>query len=327
MVAYTIPSGVLKWNWYNSNGFGLEGFNGAMGMGWRKWLSSSSVTPDRVRSVLIKLAATNQLGGLRYPNDTTASFAYRYLRNANAPPAKPAFVPYIVNRLAGLAYQDFQRSVPFAAYDVEATPPRRLAVGFLENNVESGQVDGKYWPHTGSQPPFNTDSTGAMEFFFIFDVPYDTTSNPTLQVDIASNRLPLMWWGTPTVYGTPFSSNDQFMIVAKRSIGPNDVWTFRPTLNQIIPTTFHLEQNYPNPFNGGTTIAYQVPVTGWMTLKVYNILAQEVKTLINEYLPAHYGTIRWDGTNNSGAFVSSGVYFYRLQAEGFVTSKKLILLR
>jgi hypothetical protein len=100
-----------------------------------------------------------------------------------------------------------------------------------------------------------------------------------------------------------------------------------PILNQI-PTDFTLEQNYPNPFNPVTTIAFNLPKENSITLRIYNTMGQEIKTLIaNElYQPGRHQII-WDATNNDGEQVSSGVYVYRLVADNFTTAKTMNFVR
>ncbi|MFN3872462.1 MAG: T9SS type A sorting domain-containing protein [Ignavibacterium sp.] len=108
-------------------------------------------------------------------------------------------------------------------------------------------------------------------------------------------------------------------------------------INSTIPSDFHLNQNYPNPFNPSTKISWQSPVGGWQTLKVYDVLGNEVATLVNEERPAGSYEIEFDATN-----LSSGIYFYRLsvvptarrdlvledgQANSFIETKKMILLK
>lgn len=89
-----------------------------------------------------------------------------------------------------------------------------------------------------------------------------------------------------------------------------------------IPNDFNLSQNYPNPFNPTTTIAFSLPIANLVTLKVYNILGQEVATLVNEEMKA--GSYR---LNFNGSHLASGVYFYKLTAGSFTSVKKLSLLK
>ncbi|MBI5473782.1 MAG: T9SS type A sorting domain-containing protein [Ignavibacteriae bacterium] len=96
---------------------------------------------------------------------------------------------------------------------------------------------------------------------------------------------------------------------------------------------FLLEQNYPNPFNPTTIIKYQIPSTNHATLSVFDVLGREVATLVNEVKQPGTYTVQWDARLRSANFggqasmQASGVYFYRLQSGGFVSTKKLMLLR
>lgn len=95
----------------------------------------------------------------------------------------------------------------------------------------------------------------------------------------------------------------------------------------LIPDNFVLHQNFPNPFNPTTTIQYEIPQNTNVLLKIYNILGEEVKTLVNEYQSAGKKTTRWNGTNNFNIPVGSGVYFYRMNSEKISLTKKLMLVR
>ncbi|MEE9270779.1 MAG: T9SS type A sorting domain-containing protein, partial [Candidatus Krumholzibacteria bacterium] len=92
-----------------------------------------------------------------------------------------------------------------------------------------------------------------------------------------------------------------------------------------------LETNYPNPFNPTTHITFEIKARGHVTLRIYNVAGQLVRTLINEELAAgRYENRRfnvWDGTNDAGQEVGSGVYFYRLRATNFTQTRKLVLLK
>ena len=89
-----------------------------------------------------------------------------------------------------------------------------------------------------------------------------------------------------------------------------------------IPTLFSLSQNYPNPFNPATTISFSLPSRSFVTLKVFDILGKEVSTLVSQELPSGAYSRQWNATN-----ISTGVYFYRLQAGTYSETKKLLLLR
>ena len=92
--------------------------------------------------------------------------------------------------------------------------------------------------------------------------------------------------------------------------------------NNGIPSQFILEQNYPNPFNPSTTIRYSIPASEFVTLNVYDVLGNEVATLVDEYRPAGSYEVNFNASQ-----LSSGIYFYKLQAGSFVETKKMILLR
>jgi hypothetical protein len=108
----------------------------------------------------------------------------------------------------------------------------------------------------------------------------------------------------------------------------------RRSEREIVPTEFVLEQNYPNPFNPQTTISYSLPANSHVSLKIYSVTGQLVRTLYDGERAVGRHTMVWDGMNDRGNSIGSGVYFYRLQATprtgaftGFVQTKKLLMLR
>jgi len=94
-----------------------------------------------------------------------------------------------------------------------------------------------------------------------------------------------------------------------------------------IPSEFSLGQNYPNPFNPVTSMKFELPISGRVLLKVHNLMGQEIKTLVDENLSYGYHTARWDGTDNDGRRVASGVYFSELQSSGIRKVRKMVLLK
>lgn len=98
-------------------------------------------------------------------------------------------------------------------------------------------------------------------------------------------------------------------------------------LDITVPNTFDLGQNFPNPFNSRTSIEYEVSIKSQIQLVIFNLLGQEVKTLIDEIKPAGRFVVEWDGRDRYGRQVASGLYFYRLKTTGDKIVKKMILLK
>jgi hypothetical protein len=94
-----------------------------------------------------------------------------------------------------------------------------------------------------------------------------------------------------------------------------------------MPVSFSLSPNYPNPFNPSTVIEYSVPTRSHVSLMVFNILGQKVTTLVETDLSAGTYKAIWDGTDSHGKPVASGIYFYRLESDATVLSRKMLLLK
>jgi flagellar hook assembly protein FlgD len=96
---------------------------------------------------------------------------------------------------------------------------------------------------------------------------------------------------------------------------------------EVLPETFSLSQNYPNPFNPETMIKYALPEDCHVELILFNILGQKVVTLIDEYQSAGFKFVRWNGRDDEGNEMSSGLYFYKIKTAKYSETKKMILLR
>ncbi len=94
-----------------------------------------------------------------------------------------------------------------------------------------------------------------------------------------------------------------------------------------LPTQYELSNNYPNPFNPETHISFSLPAKSEVTLSVYNVLGQHVKALASGAFEAGTHEVVWDGTNDSGENVTSGIYLYRLEAGDYLETKKMVLLK
>ena len=129
--------------------------------------------------------------------------------------------------------------------------------------------------------------------------------------------------------GVRVVSNENFTVLCLKSYGKSLLMNFSDNIVNVqtridrnITLSPILQQNYPNPFNPTTTIEFNLPKTSEVTLKVFNILGEEVSTLVSDRLSAGSHTYEWDASN-----LSCGVYLYRLEAEGYFETRKMILMK
>ena len=94
-----------------------------------------------------------------------------------------------------------------------------------------------------------------------------------------------------------------------------------------LPGAYSLMPNYPNPFNPSTAIGYRTPQDGQVTLSIYNVLGQEIRTLVDTHQAAGTYTVMWDGKDASGQPLNSGVYFYSIKAGEYSETRKMVLMR
>jgi hypothetical protein len=103
--------------------------------------------------------------------------------------------------------------------------------------------------------------------------------------------------------------------------------------NSVVPANFALNQNYPNPFNPSTTISFELPAASRVNLQIFNVLGQEVSSLFNGDVAAGKYDVVWNGKDNNGRSIASGIYFYKLHAAAsiggkeFSSIKKMLLLK
>jgi hypothetical protein len=145
-------------------------------------------------------------------------------------------------------------------------------------------------------------------------------SDPVAPVD--SSMWTLLKTGVDSaqiLFATPLTASQ----IAKMSIPVSSV----AVNDGALPETFALEQNYPNPFNPSTRINFALPANGEVELNIYNLLGEQVRTLINGNFSAGYHSIEWDGRNDNGVPLSGGMYIYRLETDNQVQSRKMILLK
>ncbi|MCK6559350.1 T9SS type A sorting domain-containing protein [candidate division KSB1 bacterium] len=340
------PPGVKEWEWTagsrfltwaDAAGLEFEGFEGALG-----WASPRSVfgdgthiiPADKLKKIEIRFANADANDLEFDPNQPNVSYAYRHGRGFGGAPARPEFAPYIINTGGSYSYQDFTKSVPLAVYDVDANPPRRLAVAFLENNAVDGKVDGRYNPGvTGTTN--NTASTGPREWLWIFDADYSETPNPAWQVEIIEGPQPVMYFATwQRRNANAWTDGNVITITPNRPNTPDDAFSFAaPAPKKGGALDAASAQNigvYPNPYYAfnpaeNTTLNRFVTFNNLppnATVRIFNMAGQLVRKL--EKVNDSSQFLRWDLQNQTGLPVASGMYIAHVEATLPATGAKAV---
>jgi hypothetical protein len=354
MKSWGIPTGARRFSWAGGFLLGLEGFwpaaagtegqdrdNGTRGMAANLGFGGigTNLGPTDYHTVLIRLAAVDTgalWDPLVVPTDANISRGYRYLRAATATPGDPSVVPWIINATAGYPYQDFNYSVPFSAWDMSTTPPTRLTVGFLENNMTAAEIategkpylDGRYWPGDAG----TGNSNGRIrEFFFVFATPYSTTPDPALQVRIDGNsNIPLMWVYTGQRRGPEsWPGGDEFQINSYNVNTNADTYNFTTAGKGVAKNTetakadIGLINVVPNPYLGSSPLEVD-PQNRFVTftrlpndrpakIRIFSLAGVLVRVLDHT---SNSTLERWDLRNADGIPVASGMYLAHVEIEG-----------
>ncbi|WP_304131108.1 T9SS type A sorting domain-containing protein [Ignavibacterium album] len=183
--------------------------------------------------------------------------------------------------------------------------PENQSGAFRVAYISNGSADTVYYKSTLNIASFSTSSTLVS------------------RVNYSSSSI------TPSVCGFSSAPNSGFNGgVIYAGLGPTNLYFNSSNLTTDVEDNFvsldnyALYQNYPNPFNPSTRIVWQSPVSGWQALKVYDILGNEVATLVNEYKEAGRNEVEFDASK-----LSSGLYIYTLKAGNFITSRKMMLVK
>ncbi|MCH7938800.1 MAG: fibronectin type III domain-containing protein [Candidatus Marinimicrobia bacterium] len=158
-----------------------------------------------------------------------------------------------------------------------------------------------------------------------------TTANPTTQVDSTTEGINDT---TITITGLSIDTTYYYRITAMDSSGNESDYSAEVSATvlsvvdgMLVPGQYALRQNYPNPFNPSTMIRFDLPEASRVQLIIYDAMGREVRTLLWGEQSAGYQSVNWDGADDRGQPVSSGIYFYRLQAESYSETMKMVLLR
>ncbi len=212
---------------------------------------------------------------------------------------------------------------------------------------------GNYWKSTTKNPYVTVDTTAAkrewlralyyneiISSYGKYEKMWDTIS-----------KTPWIRWQDTTWnqiwYDDEISLGEKYNLAIEKKLkgigiwalgydfGRKELWNliekkFTPTnviASQNIPNNFALYQNYPNPFNPSTVISYNLPVNSFVVLKIYDMLGREVKTIVYSRMNAGSYNVIWNGDDNNGNKVPSGIYLYEITANNFIQSKKMILIK
>ncbi|MDZ7363850.1 MAG: T9SS type A sorting domain-containing protein [candidate division KSB1 bacterium] len=147
-----------------------------------------------------------------------------------------------------------------------------------------------------------------------------TTTNTALTISARGLQQGFYWWrvrGRNANGWGLYSRRNSFVFITPTSV----------TSPAMTVTDFHLEQNFPNPFNPETAIKYELPKPAEVKLDIYDLQGRQVRTLVNQRQPAGRYTITWNGRNEQGEALASGVYLYQLRAGNFVQTRRMALVR
>lgn len=148
-------------------------------------------------------------------------------------------------------------------------------------------------------------------FVFLFFLCISTIYSQTYYLNV---------WSHGNVTSIPIQEIQKIVFANTSSAAGNEAVT-------TIIKSFKLLQNYPNPFNPGTTIEYQIPTEGVVEVKIFSVNGQLVRTFSNMYTAAGSYTVTWDGKNEAGQSVTSGLYLYQVSFSNSVIAKKMMIVK
>lgn len=209
------------------------------------------------------------------------------------------------------SYPEFAayQNMPELAISVSADNGAHWSDPILLNGVDNAEMLGQIpeFPYLGAEVDYigrddNGDRIGRIHLMYLDDETYGSSVQNIGQATGGSMKYTAL---DVVFAGAPVDNND----------------------NDVAPNVAMLNQNYPNPFNPTTTINYNVPKTGNVKLNVYNVKGQLVKTLVNSHQNVGMQNVVWNGDDNTGNRVSSGVYFYKMENAGKTDVKKMVLMK
>jgi len=243
-----------------------------------------------------------------------------------------ALANHPLNPNPGVA-EPFLLRIPFEVWNIgDAANPYQINLTFRDRQRD------------GTEDPFWAWNPTNRMYAVIINSPYDPTQ--IIQVENGPDPYNASATWVTVHYGTNYHLDDVVTIIYRRPVEFGiDKFTFNTppagvTEEELFPESFKVFQNYPNPFNPTTKIKFTIPTPpissplskgrtkeGFVTLKVYDVLGNEIATLVNEEKPAGTYEVEFNSHSGEGRNLPSGVYFYRLRAGSFTETKKMLLLK
>jgi len=214
----------------------------------------------------------------------------------------------------------FRIKIPFEVWDMEAEGgPQQIDIDIYDRKQSYNEGDTVY-----AFNPYDRMYTHFIHHAYQEDGLY-TDGGSGIPTDFFTWNV--VWWDTQ------FNQGDVLTFVYDNTISYEDKFVFTPEVilsnddSKIIPESYNLSQNYPNPFNPITNIRYSLPKNTMTSLIIYNILGQEVVKLIDKEMNKGSHLLQWDGKNNLGELVGTGLYYYKLETKDYVNTKKMLFLK
>jgi hypothetical protein len=255
--------------------------------------------------------------------------------------------PAIYQVLAGSTLEDIQSNATITPAMMTANPDTILNLGVFVNGPLSNNAEGTWQGWGGTLANDTTrqmydDGThgdqwaGDSIFTIVYTLSSDSghTVGQEFKYGIGGGDNE-SGYGLNHIENIDDSGTETTLYTQFGSINPNfyDTWDYdnpNPRVDKVeneIPTEFALEQNYPNPFNPSTTIEFAIPKLADVNLTIYNVLGQSIRNIqMNNTQAGRYSVI-WNGTNNFGAKVSTGIYFYKIKAGKYSDIKKMVFMK
>ncbi len=213
-------------------------------------------------------------------------------------------------------------NINFALAEAEQGPYRIRGVVRRRNSQNREGVQGAVVFAMGQNGIAASAVTGADGSYSMDNLPAGT-----YKIRISGAGMQTSWYGGATENEAEPVVLESGNMPASVDLEVDQTVTSVDGGSSLVPEVFSLEQNYPNPFNPSTTIRFSVPVTAKVTLRIYNVLGQNVRTLVNETLEAGVHTVQWLGVDDNGRQLSSGVYLLQLEAGDVHLTKRMVLMK